>query len=76
MKSDSLPVRYTEKGLLFGDGTELPADVIVFATGFVGNMRGEVRQLFGDRIADQVQDFWGIDEEGEIKGAWKPCGRK
>lgn len=60
---------------MFGDGTHLKADIIVFATGFVGNMRLQVNQLFGSAIGDQVGDFWGLDDEGELKGAFKPTGR-
>ena len=67
----SAPVSYTEKGLLLDNGTELDADVIVFTTGFEGNMKYMVKELFGEEIAEQMGDFWGLDEEGEIKGAWK-----
>ena len=35
----SAPVSYTEKGLLLKNGTDLDADVIVFTTGFEGNMK-------------------------------------
>lgn len=75
MKSGSLPVSYTEDGLIFADGSHLKADVIVFTTGFQGNMREIARQLFGDEVADRADDYWGIDPEGEIKGAFKPIGR-
>ncbi|CZR66219.1 related to flavin-containing monooxygenase [Phialocephala subalpina] len=74
VKSDALPVRYVKDGLVFSDGTHLKADLIVFATGFVGNMRRQVDQIFGTKVGDQVGDFWGLDEEGEIKGAFKPVG--
>ena len=74
VKSDALPVRYTPDGLMFSDGGELKADAIVFATGFVGTMKDTIRQLFGTHVADRVDDFWGVDEEGEVKGAFKPCG--
>jgi hypothetical protein len=67
----SAPVSYTEKGLLLDDGTELDADVIVFTTGFEGNMKYLVKDIFGEEIAEQMGDFWGLDEEGEVKGAWK-----
>lgn len=70
------PVSYTENGFLFGDGTELVADVVVFATGFEGNMRYLVRDIFGEEIAEEMGDYWGLDEEGEVKGAWKNTGRK
>ncbi|KUJ21180.1 dimethylaniline monooxygenase (N-oxide forming) [Mollisia scopiformis] len=74
VKSDTLPVRYVKDGLIFSDGTHLKADVIVFATGFVGNMREQVEQLFGSEIGDQVGDFWTLDKEGELKAAFKPTG--
>ena len=41
-------------GLLFADGTELPADEIIFATGYQ-NMRGTARNMFGDELADRVK---------------------
>lgn len=67
---------YTGDGLLFSNGDHLKADVIVFATGFVGNLRLVVAQIFGDDVANQVGDFWGLDEEGELRGAFKPSGRE
>ena len=61
---------------MFSNGDHLKADVIVFATGFLGNLRLVVADLFGDEVADQVEDFWGLDEEGELRGAFKPSGRE
>jgi len=72
----STPVSYTETGILFHDGTELKADVVVFATGFEGNMRYLVRDVFGEELAEEMGDFWGLDKEGELNGAWKGTGRK
>ncbi|TVY81082.1 putative indole-3-pyruvate monooxygenase [Lachnellula suecica] len=74
MKSDSVPIRYTRDGLEFADGSVLKADLIVFATGFVHNMKLQVKDLFGAEIAEQMGDYWGLDEEGELKGAFKRCG--
>lgn len=76
VKSDAHIVSYTTEGLLFSDGVELPADVILFATGFSGNLRQVVADTFGSSIADQLEDFWGMDTEGETQGAFKPSGRK
>jgi hypothetical protein len=76
MKSDALISRYDKDGLIFEDGTKVEADVIVFATGFVANMRNSVRDFFGEEVASRVEDFWGLDSEGEIKGAFRPSGRK
>ncbi|OAL23978.1 hypothetical protein AYO22_06002 [Fonsecaea multimorphosa] len=76
IKSDALPTRYTEDGLQFSDGTEIQADVIVYATGFVGNIRQTVYETLGDDVATQVEDFWGLNHEGELLGAFKPSGRE
>ena len=50
--------------------------MIVFATGFKGNMRSMVQEIFGAEVADLAGDFWGFDSEGEIKGAFGPTGRE
>ncbi|RVX68377.1 hypothetical protein B0A52_07377 [Exophiala mesophila] len=74
IKSDSLATHFTSNGLAFADGSEIAADVIVFCTGFRGNMRTNVEELFGKEISAQVDDFYGLDAEGELKGAFKPTG--
>jgi hypothetical protein len=61
---------------MFNDGTELQADVIVFATGFVANLRELVSGYIGKSVADNVDDFWGVDGEGELRAAFKFPGRK
>ncbi|PYI21317.1 putative flavin-containing monooxygenase [Aspergillus japonicus CBS 114.51] len=74
VKSDSPIVSYTEEGLLFEDGSVLPADVVIFATGFTGNLRDSVRTFFGEDVYDRVEDYWGIDPEAELKGVYVPMG--
>lgn len=74
VKSDSRLVSYAEDGLLFEDGTHLPADVVIYATGYTGNLRDSVREYFGEGIYAQVEDYWGINQEGELKGAYVPTG--
>lgn len=39
--------------LLFADGTEIPADEIIFATGYE-NMRGTAGKIFGEELAERV----------------------
>lgn len=75
-KSDAHPTRYTPTGLEFSDGTELPADVIVFTTGFVGNMRHNVSALVSPEVESQLEDVWGLDAEGELLGVYKYSGRE
>lgn len=76
MKSNAHPTRYTPTGLEFSDGTELPADVIVFTTGFVGNMRHNISALVSPEVESQLEDLWGLDAEGELLGAFKYSGRE
>ncbi|KAK4985615.1 hypothetical protein LTR66_008118 [Elasticomyces elasticus] len=76
IKGDAAPVAYTPTGLAFSDGSTLAADAVVFATGFDGNMRHAATQIVGEDIGDQLEDYWGVDAEGELRGAWKPIGRE
>lgn len=65
--------RIAPHGVVLADGTELPADEIVLATGFQ-NMRSTARKIFGDELADRVKDVWGFDEEGEMRTMWRRSG--
>lgn len=38
------------------------------------DIRGVVRQLCGDEIADKTGPVWGLDEEGEIQGVCRYNG--
>ena len=60
--------------------TVLPADVIVYATGF-GSMNGWAADLIGQDVADKVGKCWGIGSAttkdpgpwvGEQRNMWKP----
>lgn len=68
--------RYTSSGLLFTDGTKIDADVIVLATGFNGNLRNDVERIFGRAVADCAGDCFGINQEGEVLGAFRVLQRK
>ena len=70
----------TENGVLLDDGTELPADLIVYATGY-GSMNGWAADLIGQEVADRVGKCWGLGSdttkdpgpwEGEQRNMWKP----
>jgi cation diffusion facilitator CzcD-associated flavoprotein CzcO len=75
VKSGAALAGYTETGLIFSDGSTLDADVIVFATGFECNMRLIAAEIVGKEVGDVLEDWWGVDSEGELRGAWKPIGR-
>jgi putative flavoprotein involved in K+ transport len=72
--------RVTETGLVMKDGTELAADLIVWATGY-GSMNGWIAQLVDQETADRVGKCWGLGSgtqkdpgpwEGELRNMWKP----
>jgi cation diffusion facilitator CzcD-associated flavoprotein CzcO len=66
--------RLEPDGVVFTDGTALPADVVVLATGYQ-NMRESARTLFGDEVANRCQPVWGLDREGELRTVWRRSGR-
>jgi putative flavoprotein involved in K+ transport len=70
----------TETGVKFVDGTELPADLVVYATGY-GSMNGWAADLISQEVADRVGKVWGLGSdtakdpgpwEGEQRNMWKP----
>ncbi|KAK7056044.1 flavin-containing monooxygenase [Favolaschia claudopus] len=73
LKNDSLISGFTERGIRFEDGSEVEADVVVFATGF-GDARNTIRKVCGDAVGDRCARVWGLDEEGEVNGAWRGMG--
>ena len=67
--------RYEARGARLTDGTLVPADLVVLATGYL-NQETDIRDYFGDAVADRVGKIWGWDEAGELRGAWRPTGQK
>lgn len=72
--------RLTENSVILDNGTELAADVIVYATGY-GSMNGWVADLVNKETADKVGKVWGLGSntpkdpgpwEGEQRNMWKP----
>jgi putative flavoprotein involved in K+ transport len=70
----------TEDAVVMADGTELPADLVVYATGY-GSMNGWVADLISEEVADKVGKVWGLGSdtakdpgpwEGEQRNMWKP----
>lgn len=67
--------KITNKSVVFEDGSELPADEIVLATGYLP-MRNSATEIFGEETLEGVADVWGLDEEGELRGVWRKSGKK
>ncbi len=70
----------TEDAVRLANGTEIAADVIVYATGY-GSMNGWVADLIDQETADRVGKVWGLGSdtpkdpgpwEGEQRNMWKP----
>jgi len=70
----------TENSVVLKDGTELPADLVVYATGY-GSMNGWAADLISREVADKVGKCWGLGSnttkdpgpwEGEQRNMWKP----
>jgi putative flavoprotein involved in K+ transport len=66
--------RFGPDGAIMKDGSVVPADLIVLATGYEGQAAA-ARRLFGDAVGDRVGKVWGFDEEGELHGMWRPTGQ-
>ena len=72
--------RINPRSVTLSDGTELPADLLVYATGY-GSMNGWLADLVSPEVADQVGKVWGLGSdtpkdpgpwEGELRNMWKP----
>ncbi len=70
----------TETAVVLADGTELPADLVVYATGY-GSMNGWAADLISPEVADRLGKVWGLGSdtakdpgpwEGEERNMWKP----
>jgi putative flavoprotein involved in K+ transport len=70
----------TSHSVVLADGTELPADLVVYATGY-GSMNGWAADLISPEVADKVGKVWGLGSdttkdpgpwEGEQRNMWKP----
>lgn len=63
--------RFTAGGALLKDGREVPAELLVLATGY-RNQQEVVRAALGDAVADRIGPVWGFDGAGELRNMWRP----
>ena len=72
--------RIEPDAVVLNDGSRLPADLIVYATGY-GSMNGWAAKLISQEVADKVGRCWGLGSgttkdpgpyEGELRNMWKP----
>ncbi|KDR66349.1 hypothetical protein GALMADRAFT_217076 [Galerina marginata CBS 339.88] len=71
LKNDSPIESFTVTGNKFVNGSELPADVLVFATGCVETWA--IRSACGDEYASPSKGIWGLNDEGEHNGNLALC---
>jgi cation diffusion facilitator CzcD-associated flavoprotein CzcO len=61
---------FVADGVRKKDGTVVPADLVVLATGFETQI-ATIRRLLGDEVADKIGGLWGFDEQGFMRNMWK-----
>ena len=72
--------RLTPRTVVLSDGSELQADLVVYATGY-GSMNRYLEELISAEVADRLGKVWGLGSdtpkdpgpwEGELRNMWKP----
>jgi len=80
LKSGVTITRIAAHSVVLSDGSELPADLLVYATGY-GSMNGWAAKIISQDVADKVGKCWGLGSntrkdpgpwEGELRNMWKP----
>ena len=84
LQSGSSVSYLSNSSLHLENGAELPADAIVYATGY-GDMTDWVAKFMGRDIAENVGPCWGYGSKtkgdpgpwlGELRNMWKPTAQK
>jgi putative flavoprotein involved in K+ transport len=80
LKSPATIERVAERTVLLSDGSVLPADLLVLATGY-GPMNEWAAELISPEVAARVGRCWGMGSDtkydpgpwaGELRNMWKP----
>ena len=75
--------RIVADGIELADGEHIPADLIIYATGF-GAMEEWVARLIGPDVAERIGRCWGYGSgfrgdpgpwDGELRNMWKPTAQ-
>jgi putative flavoprotein involved in K+ transport len=84
LKSGVEVTRLTADSVVLNDGSELKADLVVYATGY-GSMNQWAGELISPEVADKVGRCWGLGSdtakdpgpwEGELRNMWKPTAQE
>jgi putative flavoprotein involved in K+ transport len=83
LKAGVQVARLTERSVVLSDGSDLPADLVVYATGY-GSMNNWAAALISHEVADKVGPCWGLGSNtakdpgpwvGELRNMWKPTAQ-
>ena len=66
--------RFVREGARLKDGSTMPAELLVLATGY-RNQQETVRAALGDAVADRIGPVWGFDAGGELRNMWRPTAQ-
>ncbi|MDB5411718.1 MAG: monooxygenase [Rubritepida sp.] len=66
--------RFVADGALLRDGSVVPAELLVLATGYL-NQQDVIRRFLGDAVAERIGPVWGFGEDGELRNMWRPTGQ-
>ena len=61
--------RFAPQGVRLRDGTTMPADLVVVATGYESQQE-VVRAHLSDAVAERIGPVWGFDDGGELRNMW------
>ena len=84
LESGSGVKELTRDAVVLENGTSLPADLVVYATGY-GSMNGWAADLISPEVAAEVGKVWGLGSdtpkdpgpwEGEQRNMWKPTAQE
>jgi putative flavoprotein involved in K+ transport len=66
--------RFVPEGARLRDGSTVPAELLVLATGYK-TQQEVARRLLGDAVAERIGPVWGF-EDGELRNMWKRTAQK
>ena len=61
--------RFVPQGVRLRDGTTMPAELVVVATGYESQQE-VVRAHLSDAVAERIGPVWGFDDGGELRNMW------
>jgi hypothetical protein len=73
LKSGAAIKRFEKDAIVFPDGSRVPVDVVIWATGFADPTQ-LIKRLVAPNDAKGLKPTWELDEEGEFRTLWRHTG--